>query len=71
MLKRLPGRPRKNRRKEPGETTAGSGQARRSTTVRCDNCKQLGHNKRTCQRAPVASRKRKQTKAVTTGTMAN
>ena len=52
-LKSLPGRPRKNRRHEPGEGPSGPGVARRSTTMRCDNCKQFGHNKRTCQRDPT------------------
>jgi hypothetical protein len=49
-LKRLLGRPRKNRRKEPGESQGGQFASRRSTTVRCVTCKQLGHNKRTCLR---------------------
>jgi hypothetical protein len=59
LLKRLPGRPKKNRRKEPWEGTETGTVAKRSSTVRCVNCKQLGHNKRTCQRAPVGSNKRR------------
>ena len=55
VLRRLPGRPRKNRRREPGEGPSGVGTARRSATVRCDICKQFGHNKRTCQRDSVAA----------------
>ena len=56
-LKRLPGRPRKNRRREVDEGSSGPGTIRRSTTVRCDTCKQFGHNKRTCQWTPIAARK--------------
>lgn len=51
-LKRLPGRPKKNRRREEDEAA----KRKRSTTVRCDNCKGFGHNRRTCQRAPVAKK---------------
>ncbi|KAH7847186.1 hypothetical protein Vadar_023010 [Vaccinium darrowii] len=52
-LKRLPGRPRKSRRREADEPVPGGGESRRSCTVRCVICKQIGHNKRTCQKAPV------------------
>ncbi|XP_043710530.1 uncharacterized protein LOC122659491 [Telopea speciosissima] len=51
-LKRLPGRPHKNRRKEPGEG-APTDFRKRSRTVRCEKCKELGHNKMKCERAPV------------------
>ncbi|XP_055962022.1 uncharacterized protein LOC126683498 isoform X2 [Mercurialis annua] len=51
-LKRQPGRPRKARNKQDGETPAG-GRIKRSSTVRCKICKQLGHNKRTCGRGPT------------------
>ena len=50
-LRRLPGRPKKNRRREPDEGASKS--QRRSSTLRCAICKQCGHNKRTCQRATV------------------
>ena len=56
-LRRLPGRPRKNRRREADEG-APSSQTRRSSTLRCALCKQYGHNKRTCQRGPVTDRRR-------------
>ncbi|XP_043705494.1 uncharacterized protein LOC122655357 [Telopea speciosissima] len=46
-LKRQPGRPKKNKR-EPSEPDP-SDFRRRSNTVRCDVCKQIGHNSRTCQ----------------------
>ncbi|XP_043717917.1 uncharacterized protein LOC122665848 [Telopea speciosissima] len=51
-LKRLPGRPHKNRRREPSEG-APADFRKRSRTVRCEKCKELGHNKRRCERAPV------------------
>nr|XP_027066437.1 uncharacterized protein LOC113692247 [Coffea arabica] len=50
-LRRAPGRPRVNRRRGPDEP--GQSVAKRSTTMRCGNCKAFGHNTRTCQRAPV------------------
>ncbi|GAV91949.1 hypothetical protein CFOL_v3_35334 [Cephalotus follicularis] len=49
-LKRLPGRPTVNRKREAGEPVAG---IKRSSTVRCGICGGLAHNKRKCQRAPV------------------
>uniref|UniRef100_A0A5B7ARQ4 SWIM-type domain-containing protein n=1 Tax=Davidia involucrata TaxID=16924 RepID=A0A5B7ARQ4_DAVIN len=54
-LRRLPGRPKKNRRREADEDV-GSSQARRALSLRCTNCNQFGHNRRTCQRAPVRGR---------------
>ena len=60
VLKRLPSRPKKNRRREQGEVIGG----KRSSTVKCCNCKAFGHNKRTCQRAPVATRKKVSTQTV-------
>ncbi|KAF8398461.1 hypothetical protein HHK36_017389 [Tetracentron sinense] len=52
-LHRRPGRPKKNRRREADESAPGS--SRRSGLVRCQRCKQYGHNKRTCQGAPAGS----------------
>ncbi|XP_043694057.1 uncharacterized protein LOC122644729 [Telopea speciosissima] len=49
-LKRMPGRPHVNRRREQDEAPAAEFR-KMSRTVRCDNCKQLGHNKRRCERA--------------------
>ncbi|XP_028102732.1 uncharacterized protein LOC114301971 [Camellia sinensis] len=51
-LKRMPGRPRKSRRREIDEAAP----SKRSCTVRCIICKEIGHNKRTCQRAPIRDR---------------
>ncbi|KAK4421759.1 hypothetical protein Salat_2126500 [Sesamum alatum] len=53
-LKRLPGRPRVNRRREVGE----DGAVKRSGPIKCSKCFGLGHNTRTCQRAPVRQRKK-------------
>lgn len=55
-LRRLPGRPRKNRRREEDEPPAGTSVVKRSHTLKCTNCGYFGHNKRTCQRAPVRGR---------------
>ena len=48
-LKRLPSRPKMNRRREEGEAPLVG--LKRSFTVTCAICQQLGHNKRSCQRA--------------------
>ncbi|KAL0306893.1 UNVERIFIED_CONTAM: hypothetical protein Sradi_6106600 [Sesamum radiatum] len=45
IVRRMPGRPKKNRRKEPGEAP---NVVRRSNMVTCKVCNDLGHNKRTC-----------------------
>ncbi|KAI8557838.1 hypothetical protein RHMOL_Rhmol04G0042000 [Rhododendron molle] len=56
-LRRMPGRPRKNRRREADEAPAGASHMKRSQTLRCTNCKEFGHNRRTCQRAPMKKKK--------------
>ncbi|KAK4388555.1 hypothetical protein Sango_2462100 [Sesamum angolense] len=45
VIKRMPGRPKKSRRKEPGEAPNA---VKRSSIVRCKTCNELGHNRRTC-----------------------
>ncbi|KAH7865138.1 hypothetical protein Vadar_002763 [Vaccinium darrowii] len=45
-LRRLPGRPRKCRRRDVDEAEAGTSQSRRSQIVKCSICKDFGHNKR-------------------------
>ncbi|RYR78062.1 hypothetical protein Ahy_A01g002815 [Arachis hypogaea] len=57
-LRRLPGRPRKSRIREKDEDAPSN--ARRISTVRCSNCKDLGHNRKGCQRAPVRAKKARQ-----------
>ena len=51
-LRRAPGRPRVNRRREANEG-ASSSQPKRSSTLKCGNCGAFGHNKRTCKGQPV------------------
>ncbi|KAJ4961324.1 hypothetical protein NE237_021234 [Protea cynaroides] len=72
-LKRLPGRPVKNRRREPGEEPTASFR-RKTTSVKCDTCKEVGHNRRTCQLAAVKKKRpvqaRKQKAPVSTSRMA-
>ncbi|KAK4426965.1 hypothetical protein Salat_1465300 [Sesamum alatum] len=53
IIRRMPGRPKKNRRKEPSEAPNA---VRRSNMVRCKVCNDHGHNKRTC---PVSRHKGK------------
>ena len=50
ILRRLLGRPRKNRRKEPREQPTSLNVAKRSNTIKCQTCKRFGNNKHTCQR---------------------
>ena len=47
-LRRAPCSSRFDRRRGPDELTPS--QAKRSTTMRCRNCKAFGHKTRTCQR---------------------
>ncbi|KAL0449491.1 UNVERIFIED_CONTAM: hypothetical protein Slati_1505500 [Sesamum latifolium] len=53
IIRRMSGRPKKNRRKEPSKAP---NVVRRSNMVRCKVCNDLGHNKRTC---PVSQHKGK------------
>ncbi|KAL0283832.1 UNVERIFIED_CONTAM: hypothetical protein Sangu_2865300 [Sesamum angustifolium] len=50
IIKRMPGRPKKSRRKEQGEETNA---IRRSNMVKCKVCNELGHNRRTCPNIQV------------------
>ncbi|KAL0311687.1 UNVERIFIED_CONTAM: hypothetical protein Scaly_2917500 [Sesamum calycinum] len=56
IVRRMSGRPKKNRRKEPSKSP---NVIRRSNMVRCKVCNDLGHNKRTC---PVIEQKEKDLK---------
>ncbi|RYR33318.1 hypothetical protein Ahy_A10g047887 [Arachis hypogaea] len=57
-LRKLSGRPRKSRIREKDEDVPSN--ARRISTVRCSNYKDLGHNRKDCQRAPVRAKKARQ-----------
>ena len=51
-LRKALGRPRTNSKREVDKGVPFS-QTKRSTTFKCSNCKAFGHNRRTCQGAPV------------------
>ncbi|KAL4643744.1 hypothetical protein ACB092_02G114100, partial [Castanea dentata] len=57
-LRRLPSRPRKNRRREPGKQPTGLNVARRSNTIKCQTCKRFGYNKHIGQRYSTGILKR-------------
>lgn len=52
-LEKLSGRPRRNREKGVDEGQSILNDAKRSSMVRCDTCKEFGHRKHTYQRVPV------------------
>ncbi|XP_060183045.1 uncharacterized protein LOC132612999 [Lycium barbarum] len=56
-LRRRPGRPTRNRKKAADE--GATSQSKRSCTVRCSTYKHYGHNRRTCQGAPVRAKEKK------------
>ncbi|GAU23950.1 hypothetical protein TSUD_181390 [Trifolium subterraneum] len=58
ILRRLPGRPRVNRKRSVIEGPGGPQDARRSNTVRCGNCRELGHNILGCQRDKTKKQKK-------------
>ncbi|KAL0334140.1 UNVERIFIED_CONTAM: hypothetical protein Sangu_1570200 [Sesamum angustifolium] len=57
-LRRLPGRPRKSRRKETGDQS----NVKPGIAMRCTICHEIGHNKRTCQRTAVGASQRNKSK---------
>ncbi|RYR32059.1 hypothetical protein Ahy_B01g057051 isoform A [Arachis hypogaea] len=59
-LRRLSGRPRKSRIRKKDEDAPSN--ARKISTIRCSNCKDLGHNRKGCQRAPVRAKKARRAK---------
>ncbi|KAJ8633176.1 hypothetical protein MRB53_026512 [Persea americana] len=46
---RLPGRPKKSRRRKPDEAPNGSKLKTKQTTIKCSKCGNEGHNKRKCR----------------------
>ncbi|KAF5177875.1 hypothetical protein FRX31_032538, partial [Thalictrum thalictroides] len=56
LKRRKPGRPKKARRREMHEDHGGTKKVltRKGKTVKCKNCGQPGHNKRSCRNAQVA-----------------
>lgn len=47
---RMPGRPKKERRREATEAPKGTKMSKVGTKIRCSKCKQTGHNKSTCDK---------------------
>lgn len=47
---KMPGRPKKERRREPHEKPKGKKLSKRGTVIRCSKCKQTGHNRSSCDR---------------------
>jgi hypothetical protein len=53
----MPERPRKERRREPGESKKATKVSRAGSVVTCSKCKKTGHNSRTCGSKSKAKRK--------------
>jgi alpha-galactosidase len=47
---RMPGRPKKERKREPSEKPKAPKISRVGTIIRCRKCKQIGHNRSTCDK---------------------
>jgi alpha-galactosidase len=47
---KMPGRPKKSRRREPGEKAKRTKMAKIGGKIRCSKCKATGHNTTTCDR---------------------
>lgn len=56
---KMPGRPRKERRREPGEARKATKLPRGGKKSNCGGCHQPGHNVRTCPAATSGSTKMK------------
>ena len=55
IIKRKPGRPKVLRRREADEPA----KEKRSSTVKCGICKTIGHNRRSCSKAPANLKRKK------------
>lgn len=47
---KMPGRPKKERKREPSEKPKAARVSRVGTVIRCRKCKQIGHNRSTCEK---------------------
>lgn len=47
---KMPGRPKKERKREPNEKPKAKRVSRVGTVIRCRKCKQVGHNRSTCEK---------------------
>lgn len=52
---RMPGKPKKERRRDPTEPPKGTNMSRVGTVIRCTKCKQAGHNRSTCEERNAAA----------------
>jgi len=51
----MPGRPKKERKRDQTEPKKGTKMSKVGTKIRCSKCKQVGHNKSSCERRSAAS----------------
>ena len=51
---RMPGRPKKERRRDSTEGPKGTKMSKMGTVIRCSKCKQTGHNRSTCKKRSAA-----------------
>nr|XP_016438049.1 PREDICTED: uncharacterized protein LOC107764034 isoform X1 [Nicotiana tabacum] len=54
-VRKMPGRPKKNRRKEEGEIKRTGKLSKRGIAMTCSICKSIKHNKRSCPSRPEAT----------------
>lgn len=47
--RRMPGRPKKHRRREDDEIGSGCKLSKKGITMKCSRCLMIGHNKSTCK----------------------
>ena len=47
---KMPGRPKKESKREPNEKPKAARVSRVGTVIRCRKCKQVGHNRSTCEK---------------------
>lgn len=52
VVRKMPGRPRKNRKNELGEVPSSGKLPKRGKTMSCSACKSKNHNIRTCPNKP-------------------